>query len=82
MNKLEEILNFIIRNRYKSIDGYSDGELYNWIKDNIQQYTHECCKASLEKASEDSIIDGSEFSRCGCEINKESITNTDNIILL
>lgn len=44
-------------------------------------YAREVAQASLERASEKALINGSEFSRCGCEINKESITNPDNIVL-
>lgn len=37
-------------------------------------------KECLKRASENAYLNGSEYSRCGCEINKESITNEINII--
>ena len=37
-------------------------------------------KECLKRASENAYLNGSEYSRCGCEINKESITNENNIV--
>ena len=88
MNRLEEIANFVIQNRYKSVLGYSDGELQNWIKDKIKQYTEECIKASLEKASEKAIAHfeedkvGEDITVVNLVVSKGSITNLENIILL
>lgn len=46
------------------------------------KYADECCNSTLQKAYQESLIDGNSQSRCGCEINEESITNPENITLL
>lgn len=46
------------------------------ISEVMKIYAMEC----LKLASENAYLNGSEYSRCGCEINTESITNENNII--
>ncbi|MCT3642296.1 hypothetical protein [Elizabethkingia anophelis] len=57
-------------------------ELTDEFQKEIELYAREVAQASLQKAAENALIDGSEFSRCGCEIDEQSIVNLDNIVLL
>lgn len=95
MRRLEEIKNEYIIELYPNHSFIKDYDSYLeffaskhpfWfesVNDEIsERYAKECSRATLNKSSENALINGSEFSRCGCEINKESITNPDNIVLL
>ncbi|MDE5432984.1 hypothetical protein [Elizabethkingia meningoseptica] len=57
-------------------------QIENYHKEIAKLYAREVAQASLNKAAENALIDGSEFSRCGCEIDEQSIVNPDNIVLL
>lgn len=90
MSRLSEIQNEYARENgaenwfelISNIDDAFDPRLDNYYHDTYMQYLKECCQACLEKAYQESLIDGSEFSRCGCSINEKSITDNNNIVLL
>ena len=75
MNRLEEILS-----------NHIEGGPGAWKKlyDDIEEYTLQCIKQSLKKASENaksySTIPRSYIG--GTAVDKESITNENNIVLL
>lgn len=78
-----------IKNNYAQEQGHEDwADLYRTAGyyDERVFFMHEDAviilaeKAALEKAAENSWINGSEFSRCGCEIDTTSITNPENLI--
>lgn len=94
MSRLEEIKNEYIINLYPKHEFIHDynsfleffcGKHPFWfesVNDEIsERYARECCKMTLIKAYKASLLDGSEYSRCGCSINEESIVNDNNIIL-
>lgn len=69
----------------------SNQDYINWLEKRIisdgvsKQYAAECVKASLEKASESATFSKYKWATSNkeiVEINKESITNPENIILL
>ncbi|HAY3553791.1 hypothetical protein [Elizabethkingia meningoseptica] len=78
MKRLEEIIfsHVGLEGILKHYGAYED------VKKCMDQYAREVAQASLNKAAENALIDGSEFSRCGCEIDEQSIVNPDNIVLL
>lgn len=85
MKNLQEI-----KDTYAQEQGYEDWEdlrieFYGDARPlRIEEFMDEICirsqKAALEKAADNSWINGSEFSRCGCEIDSTSITNPKNLI--
>lgn len=86
MKRLEEIFDKTISDYNKRVSHvyafkFTDSER-KMLLEMIQDYAREVAQASLEKAAENALIDGSEFSRCGCEIDEQSIVNPDNIVLL
>ena len=79
---LEQIKNnYAVSQGYKSWFNLLCSALPNTTK---SRYINEVMilvqKECLKRASENAYLNGSEYSRCGCEINKESITNEINII--
>ncbi|WP_407483438.1 hypothetical protein [Elizabethkingia anophelis] len=90
MKRLEEIKNEVAKDfGYESFEKFDDNSTFSYdhktpkIIDEIsKRYAREVAQASLEKAAENALIDGSEFSRCGCEIDEQSIVNPNNIVLL
>lgn len=88
MSRLEQIKNEVLKDfGYKSIDQalYEQCDLSNQI---AKKYAEECIKASLEKASENVKMKSkdniSELSMMDdwSELDKESIINPENIVLL
>jgi len=87
MSRLEEIKEEYLkqlgyRNYYHLVDNIKSGispiEKLILLEDDIsEKYAEECTKASLEKASENA-----KFDIMNEDVDKESITNLENIILL
>lgn len=82
MSRLEEIKNEWAK--LLGYDGYFDftchkkevKDIEQFFNEIIERYAKECVKASLEKASE------SGYCTYDAMIDRESITNPENIILL
>lgn len=86
----------LLKNTYAQEQGYEDWDQYfvrHFVASSTSRTSaltvleiamDEICiraqKAYGEKAAENSRINGSEFSRCGCEIDRASITNPENLI--
>lgn len=79
MKNLQQIKDECLGSKFKN-QGFISVRLSDEI---AKRYAHECCKATLEKAAEevDYDIDGQEHIEA-VYIDKESITNEENIVIL
>ncbi|WP_241287543.1 hypothetical protein [Chryseobacterium indologenes] len=88
MSKLTEIQNMLAKEKgFEDFDllleETSEMEIIKCFFNEVsKKYAEECVKASLSKAKEHALIDGSPYSRCGCEVNEESIASNENVVLL
>lgn len=80
-------LNKLYLELYDSNDGFACSMIINDIEIAIKSYATKCSQASLEKASENATLKylemfGGNFLGSPKVVDKESITNPENIILL
>lgn len=80
MSRLEEIFNKTISDYNENVSDFhkfkfSDKEKMMFLN-MMKEYAKECCEASLQKASQDAIVDYEN------KVVEESIDNNENIILL
>lgn len=87
MSRLEEIFDQTISEYNKNTSDINKFKFSQREKDifkgMIRRYAAECCRATLEKASEMVILDfGTDEDGDYISVDKNSITNPDNITLL
>ena len=86
MKRLEEIRNEVAKERgYRDWETLNGSDLYDSDIDKVAiKYAEECIKASLEKASENAGAYKLDYPNnvSKAVVEKETITNPENIILL